>query len=150
MTEIYFYHLERQPLEMVLPTLLQKSLARGWRALVKASSPERVEALDGALWTFGDESFLPHGRAAEPHAADQPILLTEGDGNPNGAAALFLVDGAEVPSDIAGYARVSLLLDGGSEEALAAGRRVFRALREAGHDLSYWQQDGTGPWRRQA
>ena len=50
MTEILFYHLHRQPLERVLPPLLEKSLERGWRAVVQASSEERIEALDAHLW----------------------------------------------------------------------------------------------------
>ena len=36
MTEILFYHLEAQPLEKVLPVLLEKSLERGWSAIVEA------------------------------------------------------------------------------------------------------------------
>src|SRR5215470_777200 len=61
MTEIVFYQLQRQPLERVLPTLIEKSLERGWRVVVQAASEERVEALDAHLWTFRDDSFLPHG-----------------------------------------------------------------------------------------
>jgi len=44
-TEVYFYHLERRTLEEVLPTLLERSVERGWRATVQAASEERVEAL---------------------------------------------------------------------------------------------------------
>ena len=46
MTEVYFYHLERRTLDDVLPTLLELSLKRGWRAAVQAASDERVAALD--------------------------------------------------------------------------------------------------------
>ena len=46
MTEVLFYHLQRAPLERVLPELLERSLARGWRAVVRAGYPARVEALD--------------------------------------------------------------------------------------------------------
>jgi DNA polymerase-3 subunit chi len=60
MTEILFYHLQRQPLERVLPSLLEKSLERGWRVVVQAGSEERAEVLDAHLWTFGDNRFLPH------------------------------------------------------------------------------------------
>ena len=45
MTEVLFYHLQRQPLEAVLPTLLVKSLERGWRAVVQATTDERLAAL---------------------------------------------------------------------------------------------------------
>ena len=89
MTEVLFYHLQRQPLERVLPALLEKSLERGWRVVVQAASEERVEALDAHLWTFRDDSFLPHGTWREAQAREQPILLTVNDDNPNGAARAF-------------------------------------------------------------
>ena len=40
MTEVLFYHLENQPVERVLPPLLEKSLERGWRVVVQAASEE--------------------------------------------------------------------------------------------------------------
>jgi len=71
MTEILFYHLQRHPLERVLPALVEKSLERGWRVVVQAASEERVEALDAHLWIFRDDSFLPHGtwRDWQQHSA---------------------------------------------------------------------------------
>ena len=45
MTEVLFYHLESRPLEQVLPQLLEKTLERGWRAVVQAGSDERAAAL---------------------------------------------------------------------------------------------------------
>lgn len=148
MTDVFFYHLQGQPLDAVLPRLLERTLGRGWRALVKASTPERLGALDDRLWTYTDESFLPHARDEGAGSDDQPILLTLGDRNGNGADALFLVDGAAVPVDLSGYARVLYLLDGLDEAAVADARTAYRALRAAGHDLSYWQQDEAGAWQK--
>src|SRR5512134_1496434 len=91
-TEIDFYQLERRTLDDVLPTLLELSLKRGWRAVVQAASEERVAALDTLLWTYGEESFLPHGTARDGRAAAQPIYLTTSDENPNAAQIRFLVD----------------------------------------------------------
>src|SRR5262245_48216460 len=85
MTEMLFYHLQQQTLEAVLPTLLEKSIERGWRVIVQASSQDRVEALDNFLWTFREDSFLPHGTDREGNAAVQPVLLTADDRNPNAA-----------------------------------------------------------------
>src|SRR5262245_59440873 len=99
MTEVLFYHLHRQPIEKVLPLMLEKSLERGWRAIVQAASDERIEALDAHLWTYRDDNFLPHGTAKESDASAQPVLLTTGDDNPNGAAIRFLIDGSAVPAD---------------------------------------------------
>src|SRR5215210_6637649 len=97
MTDILFYHLQQKPLEAVLPALLEKSLDRGWRAVVQATSAERLAALDDHLWTFSDESFLAHATDKEPDAAEQPVVLTLSGENPNRAAIRFLVEGSPVP-----------------------------------------------------
>jgi DNA polymerase-3 subunit chi len=150
MTEILFYHLKGQTPEQVLPTLLQKSLARGWRVVVQASSEERVEALDAHLWTWRDDSFLPHGTWRDAEAAQQPILLTVSDHNPNGATVRFLVDGALMPEDATAYKRVVLLFDGEDPDALDAARARWTEAKSAGFEVTYWQADENGRWRRQA
>lgn len=146
--EVWFYHLERSGLDQVLPELLEKTLARGWRALVRATGPERVEHLDDWLWAYRDESFLPHAAAGEPGAPRQPILITTGLDNPNTADALFLVDGAEA-GDLAGYARCLVLFDGGDEAALAGARKQWAQIKGAGFPVSYWKQQARG-WEKQA
>ena len=96
MAEVWFYHLERTSLDQALPELLEKTLAKGWKAVVRSGSRDRLEHLDGWLWSWRDDSFLPHGVAGEPQAERQPVLLTTGEANDNGAQALFLqrfVDG---------------------------------------------------------
>jgi len=149
MTEVLFYHLENQPLERVLPVLLEKSLERGWRAVVQAGSRERVEALDTLLWTYGDETFLPHGTSADGADDRQPVFLTDLNDNPNGAQVRFLVDGAAA-GDIGPYDRAVYLFDGRDEEAVAAARRQWTEAREAGHDVTYWQQADNGRWEQKA
>lgn len=149
-TEVHFYHLQRRPMEAVLPALLAKSRERGWRALVRVDGEDRLAALDDHLWSFSDESFLPHGTDREPDPGEQPVLLTAGEDNRNGAAILFLVEGAAVPADISGYERVVLMLNGRDEEAVAAAREVWRRLRGEGHAVTYWQQDETGRWQKRA
>jgi DNA polymerase-3 subunit chi len=150
MTEILFYHLQNQPLEAVLPTLLQKTLERDWRAVVQVTTEERMSALDDHLWTFTDESFLPHGTDREAHAADQPVLITLSDDNPNGAAIRFLAEGADLPADLATYQRVAILFDGTDMQALALARDQWRKVKAEGHDATYWQQDERGRWQRKA
>ncbi|MEX0751947.1 MAG: DNA polymerase III subunit chi [Xanthobacteraceae bacterium] len=150
MTEILFYHLQRQPLEKVLPALLEKSLERGWRVVVQASSDERVEALDAHLWTYRDDGFLPHGTAKEGEAAAQPILLTTGDDNANGAQVRFLVDGAPVPADPQSYQRIVLLFDGDDPDAVAAARERWTKAKAQGFDATYWQPDERGRWVKKA
>jgi len=148
MTEILFYHLQRHRLERVLPALVEKSLERGWRVVVQAASEERVEALDAHLWVFRDDSFLPHGTWREAEAAEQPVLLTVHDGNPNGAAVRFLLDGAPVPADAGDYERIVLLIDGNDPDAVAAARERWREGRAKGFEVTYWQADENGRWQR--
>jgi DNA polymerase III subunit chi len=148
MTEILFYHLQRHPLERVLPALVEKSLERGWRVVVQAASEERVEALDAHLWIFRDDSFLPHGTWREAEAAEQPVLLTVHDGNPNGAAVRFLLDGAPVPADAGDYERIVLLIDGNDPDAVAAARERWSEARAKGFEVTYWQADENGRWQR--
>jgi DNA polymerase-3 subunit chi len=147
MAELWFYHLERSELVRALPPLLDKCLQRGWRALVRAGSQERIEALDDALWTWRDESFIPHAREGEP--ARQPVWLTTEGGNPNGAQALFLVDGAE-PGDLSGFERACLVFDGRDEAALESARSRWKAAKEAGIVASYWRESAAGKWEKQA
>jgi DNA polymerase-3 subunit chi len=147
MTEVWFYHLERTSLEQALPELLEKVLGRGWRGLVRTREPARVDELDQHLWTWRDDSFLPHGTAGEPHAARQPVLLTAGQDNLNQAQALLLVDGAD-PGELAGYERVMVLFDGNDEAALATARAQWSMLKASGVELSYWRQEWRG-WKKQ-
>jgi DNA polymerase-3 subunit chi len=148
MTEMLFYHLEHQPLERVLPTLLEKSLERGWRVVVQASSEERIEALDAHLWTFRDDSFLPHGTWREAEARSQPILLTVNPDNPNGATVRFLIEGAMIPENAEAYQRIVLIFDGEDPDAVAAARERWRESKAKGFDVTYWQTDGEGRWQR--
>jgi DNA polymerase III subunit chi len=148
MTEILFYHLQRHPLERVLPALVEKSLERGWRVVVQGASDERIEALDAHLWVFRDDSFLPHGTWREAEAAEQPVLLTVHDGNPNGAAVRFLLDGAPVPADAGEYERIVLLIDGNDPDAVAAARERWSEGKAKGFEVTYWQADENGRWQR--
>lgn len=149
MTPVFFYHLERQPLEGVLPRMLLTSLERGWRAVVQAGSEERAEALAALLWSFDDDSFLPHGTKADGFPDLQPVWLTALDENPNGANVRFYVDGAEV-GEIEGLVRAVILFDGNDAEALDSARAGWKRFRAAGHEVSYWQQDEQGRWQNRA
>ncbi len=150
MTEVLFYHLQRQPLERVLPLLLERSLQRGWRVVVQVASDERIDALDAHLWTYRDDSFLPHGTARDGEAPEQPVLLTSGDHNPNRAQVRFLIDGAPLPADAASYERIVLLFDGEDDEAVAAARASWGAVKSQGFEATYWQPDEQGRWVKQA
>jgi DNA polymerase-3 subunit chi len=149
-TEVLFYHLQSRPLEQTLPGLLEKCLERRWRAVVQVGSEERRDALDAHLWTYRDEGFLPHGTARDGRAATQPVWLTAGEDNPNAAEVRFLADGAAPPADFASYARLVVLFDGNDPEAVDRARAQWAAARQAGHEVTYWQQTAGGGWEKRA
>lgn len=148
MGEISFYHLSSRPLEQSLPKLLERAWVQGYRIVVRAGSPERVEHLSTALWTNEEVSFLPHGSASDGNAGMQPIWLTHSRENPNGALLLVVVDGVEA-EDIGSYERCADLFDGNDAGAVEAARARWRRAREAGHTLTYWQQTTSG-WERKS
>lgn len=148
MSDVLFYHLEPRPLEAVIPQLLEKTLERGWRAVVEVGSTERAELLDAQLWTYRDDSFLPHGLAGDATDAHQPILITTGTDNPNGAACRFYVDGA-VPQSADGYERVVYMFSGHDPDAVAEARLAWKALK-GNNVLTYWQQEPDGRWVKKA
>lgn len=148
-TEALFYHLEHFPLERVLPALVEKTLDRGWRAVIQTGSEERLEALDGLLWTYRDDSFLPHATAKDGDPAAQPIFLTSDETNPNEAAIRFLVDGATT-ADLTSYQRLVFMFDGHDPQAVADAREQWKAATAAGCAATYWQQSRDGRWEKKA
>ena len=147
MADVAFYHLQKSPLEAVLPKLLEKTLAAGKRALVLASSTERVEALAAHLWTYDADAWLPHGTAQDGCPEQQPIWFTEREGNPNHASFLFLTDGADSAA-IAAFERCFDLFDGNDPLAVEAARARWQARKAEGHAVTYWQQTERGGWER--
>ena len=153
--EVWFYHLQRRPLESALPTLVARTLANGWTAVIQATSPERLAALDDLLWTYDDQSFVAHGSARDGDGALHPVWLTLETDNPNAASVRFFVEGADAVAALGDEAarpkeRAIIMFDGRDEDALNRARMQFRALRERGFALSYWRQNDEGRWEKSA
>ncbi|WP_150525796.1 DNA polymerase III subunit chi [Roseibium sediminis] len=147
--DVVFYHLLHKPLEEALPQLLAKCLERDWGVVVQTGSQERCAALDAHLWTYSDDSFLPHGTKADGDAEHQPIYLTcEGD-NPNQADVRFMVDRAVAPP-LHGYTRAIFMFDGRDEEAVAEARQNWKLAKAEGFSVTYWQQTPNGGWEQKA
>lgn len=144
--EVWFYHLERSGVADVLPELLEKTIAKGWRALVVSPDQARLRDLDQHLWTYKDDAFLGHGLEEEPLAERQPILLSIKLSNQNAADALFLLDGAQA-EDLSPYQRCIVMFDGRDEGALAFERVRWAQLKSAGAPVSYWRQTDSG-WEK--
>lgn len=150
MTEVLFYHLERARAEDVLPQFIQKSLERGWRAVVQSVSAARLEELSKLLWTWADDAFLAHGSADDGFGHLQPVWLTTGDDAPNAATVRILVDGAQHDS-LYGLDRLVIMFDGADEAAVSAARQKWKQVTVIpGVTATYWQQDERGRWVKKA
>ncbi len=147
MTEVLFYHLDRQPLERVLPELLERCLERGWRTVVQLGSDERCEAIDAHLWSYREEGFLPHGTAKDGRAdrpagmADHPRRQPQRRHRP-------------LPRRRGRAARCRrlrphrMLFDGNDNDAVDRARSAWKDAKAAGHEATYWQQSERGRWER--
>jgi DNA polymerase-3 subunit chi len=147
MTDVLFYHLTESKLEDALPPLIDKSVERGWRVAVQMCDPELRDMLDAHLWTFREDSFLPHGTDAADMAEQQPVLLTVSNDNRNAAAVRFFIDGADAES-ISAYQRVVFMFDGFDQGQVEAARMQWKKLKGDGHTLTYWQQTQDGRWEK--
>ena len=154
MGAVYFYHLTRNPVEVTLATLAEKSLSAGWRVEVRGRSQDQLKSLDAALWLR--EGFLPYGIAGGAHDAAQPILLTldgeavSGKAGGNAASCVMSTYGAEVtPEDIHVAERTCILFDGHDEAALTYARGQWKALTDAGVAAQYWSEE-SGKWQKKA
>ncbi|NCC20976.1 MAG: DNA polymerase III subunit chi [Alphaproteobacteria bacterium] len=146
--EIRFYHLTRRPLEFALPEILGKALGRGHRVVVRALDEKDVEYLNEKLWTADPASFLPHGSARDGNGEAQPVWLTAGEDNPNGADVL-IVTGLASDAGMDAYALCLHMFDGNSEDAVREARDRWKAYKAAGHDMTYWQQLERG-WEKKS
>lgn len=138
----WFYHVEHATAEAAAPALLEKCLERRWRVVV-AAEQETLARLDPLLWTWRDDSFLPHGMMG-PNAARQPILLHPSADPANGARVALLMDGRS--ADGAQFDRCMVLFNGGDEAVRSIARKQYQAAEAAGAVTRYFQQTQGGGW----
>ena len=146
MAEIRFYHLTQTPLEGALPTMLERTLERGQRAVVRGGHAGRLRFLDSLLWTANEASFLPHGIDGDPEPGRHPIWLTTAEAAPNAPDVLFLIDGADAETaEMASVETTAILFDGHDPAAVEAARGQWRRVTAAGFAGVYWAQE-QGRW----
>lgn len=148
--EYWFYHLQQSALEAVLPGILEKTLAKNWRTLIKVgpcngSAEAEMLRLDKFLWTYKQDAFLPHGRDDEPMADAHPILLSCVCERVENVDAVILVSGAEM-QDVTAATRCITILDGRNNEDKAVARKRWKLVKDAGNETAYWQQNDHGRW----
>lgn len=149
MTRFDFYHLQKSTLEQILPKLCEKAYAGGSRIKILVGTPERVEFINSLLWTYNEESFLPHGSKKDGFVDAQPIFISSDETNENNASLIILVDGATPDIDILkAYDRVLNIFDGNNELSLNNARTYWKEIKDSGGELHYWQQNDKGAFEQ--
>lgn len=149
MSEVRFYHLEKQSLDQVLPKLVGKALENDHRIVIQAANDSQAEQINAHLWTFDPNSFIPHGTIKDGHEKNQPVWITSTAENPNDADVLILTS-AQDEAQLEGFTLICDMIDGRNEDAVAAARSRWKTYKEAGHDVTYWQQSATGGWDKKS
>lgn len=118
------------------------------RILLLCPSEALMQFLDNNLWIWSRDIFLPHGSAADPHPALQPIFMAwalpsspPGDAvlpPPNAAKIIMRLDGAGDDEALAqNFTTVLDVFDASSEASKQAARSRFRAAKAASHQVSF-------------
>ena len=144
MTRVDFYQLSRDPVDVTVAKLARKVMQAGERLLVVAADEALRERLSNMLWEQGGAAFLANGPADGPHAARQPILLSDACSAPNEARMVILADGAW-REEACRFDRAMLLFDA---EATDAARGLWRDLAARDDiDNRIFKQTPEGGWR---
>jgi len=147
MSRIDFYHLQKSTLDEALPKLVLKAYETGKKIKIKVGNDLRVDFLNTLLWTFEDESFLPHGTKKDGFADMQPVYISSDDDNPNDAVFLFLVEAADItPEDALNFERIFYIFSGNNENELTKARTIWKAFANNDFERHYWQQNIEAKW----
>jgi DNA polymerase III subunit chi len=144
--QVDFWQYSQGSVERIVALIAGRVLGGGDRLLVVDADGDRRAATSRALWESSPEAYLANGEADQPHAAAQPILLSENCTAANGARTAVLADG-EWRDDGEAFDRTILLF---GESQVEAARKVWR--RFDGRDdviRGYFAQE-EGKWVKKA
>lgn len=78
-TQVDFYHLHSdsvRQMQLFCCRLVDKAWQLGHTVCILAADAEQASQLDDLLWTWRDDSFLPHGLAASSDSQRDPVIIT--------------------------------------------------------------------------
>ena len=122
--------------------IAEKAWRHGHRVHLHAGSPESARRLDDLLWTWRDESFVPHAVCGANDVANDAaggvsggVSVTIGWGAlPEFAGDVLLNLDSRVPDGFERFARIAEVV-GGADSARDDGRERFRRYRAHGCEL---------------
>lgn len=132
MPQVDFYIIKDNSPQLALRTacsIAEKALQAGIKAHIQTSD-SNTEKLDALLWTFRDQSFVPH-EIHPPSFAACPITIGS-EGGSNEIQMLINISN-ELPENIDKFQRIAEVIDN-HDEFIRAGRERYRLYREQGHE----------------
>ena len=140
MTRIDFYSLaEDSAGDRLLLTcrLAQRAHGKGLKVYIEAADAPTARQLDRLLWTFRDDSFLPHGLVGETDADLTPVLIGVADEMGSHTGGQLLINlGLEVPATLDRFERLLEPIDL-DPQVRAAGRRRYAHYKGLGYPLEH-------------
>lgn len=132
-TQVDFYILPDIDLSARLPfacKLLDIAWQRQHRVYVYCDSSQMTHHMDELLWTFKEDSFIPHGLLSEPLTPPPPIQIGC-EPPPTHQRDILLNLTQQLPAFYANFARVIEMIVN-QDEIKTKGRELFRTYREQG------------------
>ncbi|GAB4361861.1 MAG: DNA polymerase III subunit chi [Gammaproteobacteria bacterium] len=136
MTRIDFYVLPENGSggpEQLTCRLAEKAYSRGHRIFIHARDRDQAQQLDDLLWTYRQESFLPHALCGDELADESPIQIGH-DTEPSGHCDVLINLSGEVPGFFSRFERVAELV-GSDPGARERSREAFRFYKDRGYPL---------------
>ncbi|HHH44154.1 MAG TPA: DNA polymerase III subunit chi [Gammaproteobacteria bacterium] len=136
MTEVDFYLLKDDSAQARVQfacRLADKAYRLGNRVFIHTQSAEQTEQLDKLLWTFQQNSFVPHERYQAGQPVSSPVQLAH-DAEPDADSDVLINLAADVPLFFSRFERVAELVDG-SEPVRRQGRKRYSFYKDRGYPL---------------
>lgn len=115
--------------------LAERIHCKGHRVYINLPNPEQARHLDRLLWTYRQQSFLPHGLTGDIDPELTPILLGF-NANPGNENQVLINLALEVPAFFSCFERLCEPVDQ-DPEIRNAGRQRYRYYRDQGYPLHH-------------
>ncbi|KTD21536.1 DNA polymerase III subunit chi [Legionella lansingensis] len=112
---------------LVACRLLEKAYLRGHRAFVHCGNQQEAHTIDELLWTFKDNSFIPHNLQGEGPEPPPPVQIGY-QGQPRGFDDILLNLSPEIPSFYSRFRRIMEIVVN-DDEAKELSRKHYREYR---------------------
>ncbi|MFO7604201.1 MAG: DNA polymerase III subunit chi [Gammaproteobacteria bacterium] len=141
MTRIDFYispsH-ARQARQQLACRIADKAYQQDCKVYIHADSAEEARLMDELLWTFRQDSFLPHGLSASAEQADCAIVIGHQPEPPHVDKEVLINLAPTVPLFFSQFERVVEMINE-DETQKQHGRERYRFYRDRGYELNTHQ-----------